>query len=250
MKNVIIVGFGSMGKMIAKNIYESEDFKLIDIVDPEKIEQTIYGLKVKESIHDTDYDKANLVIDASLPKCVFENCLQSIGLGLEVLVVATGLSKEQVDELGKSKRIFISSNYSIGMNMLFKSVRQLAPLYAYVEIMETHADTKAEVPSGTAITTSRILVEANPELANRVYKGVELYPGSLGANVNGIRVCARRVPPGYPTVQTVKFYSTSGETFELHHEVLGRESYWDGIKIAAEHLLENGGFYRSLEEIL
>ena len=78
--------------------------------------------------------------------------------GKAAVVGTTGWEPGQVEEVkalaGQVPLVF-ASNMSVGMNLMFKLVKQMAevlgPDYA-LELLEAHHDQKKDAPSGTAVT--------------------------------------------------------------------------------------------------
>ena len=94
----------------------------------------------------------------------YENTRAAIAYGVRPVIGTTGLSPEQISELGDfaekaSTGCLIVPNFSIGMVLLQQAAIQAAQYFEHVEIIELHHNQKADAPSGTAIKTAEMLSE-------------------------------------------------------------------------------------------
>ena len=83
------------------------------------------------------------------------------------MVGTTGFTEEQAQgnaDVIKEKNIkaVISSNFSIGVNVFFKVLKDLTPILNDfdIEIIEAHHNQKADAPSGTAMTAFEVVADA------------------------------------------------------------------------------------------
>ena len=93
--------------------------------------------------------------------------------------------------------------------------RRARPLPAAAEIVELHADTKLDAPSGTAKATA------------------ELLPGEVP--IHSVRL------PGLVAHQAVLF-GGDGQLLTIRHDTLSREAFVPGVLLALERL---GGSHRA-----
>lgn len=68
---------------------------------------------------------------------------------------AFGRAARAVKALGETTAVLRSANMSLGVNLLFKILKQAAPVLAEagfdIEILEKHHNQKVDAPSGTAL---------------------------------------------------------------------------------------------------
>ena len=70
--NIGITGcLGRMGKEIIKSIKSDKGFKLVALTEVKKINKKINGIKISQN-NITAFQKTNLIIDFTIPKCTFE----------------------------------------------------------------------------------------------------------------------------------------------------------------------------------
>ena len=105
------------------------------------------------------FKKANVVIDFTTPQSTLSNVKLASTTKTALVIGTTGISnaqKTKIKTLSKKAPILMSSNMSVGVNLLFDLVRQAASsLHADeydIEIAETHHKHKVDAPSGTALS--------------------------------------------------------------------------------------------------
>ena len=87
--------------------------------------------------------------------------------GTPVVLCTTGLSKEQlarVHDLSETTAVLRSANMSVGINLLFKVLAEVAPILEKagfdIEILEKHHNQKIDAPSGTALALADVMNES------------------------------------------------------------------------------------------
>jgi 4-hydroxy-tetrahydrodipicolinate reductase len=109
----------------------------------------------------------DVVIDFTMPEAAIENMRAVLALGCRIVVGTTGWYA-QLEEMKaianrRSGGLLYGSNFSIGVQKLFRLTAELAKLDAYTfAIQETHHVSKVDAPSGTAITLREIIQQAKP----------------------------------------------------------------------------------------
>ncbi|HEX2974631.1 MAG TPA: dihydrodipicolinate reductase C-terminal domain-containing protein, partial [Bacteroidales bacterium] len=148
--NIALLGYGRMGHEIQSvALARGHSVKLIiDVSNKEDL--------TRENLRGID-----VVIEFSSPESAFSNVTRCLGFGVPVVSGTTGwLDKytEAAKVCIENNTAFIhSSNFSIGMNLLFRLNEELArhmkryPEYT-VAIEEIHHTKKLDAPSGTAIS--------------------------------------------------------------------------------------------------
>lgn len=111
--------------------------------------------------------EADCLIDFSVASAMdnlLEYCVEK---GLPCVLCTTGLSREQLKKVGEASgkvAILKSANMSLGINLLFRLLKEaaevLAPAGFDMEIVEKHHNQKVDAPSGTALALADSLNEA------------------------------------------------------------------------------------------
>ena len=112
------------------------------------------------------------IIDFSHPDClngIIEYVMDRLDCGhrIPVVIATTGYSPSQIDQIHDLARcvpVVFSSNYSPGVTILTRILRNLSPLMSdwEIEIVETHHKRKLDAPSGTALTLEKALERTVP----------------------------------------------------------------------------------------
>tara|TARA_B100000029_G_C17351675_1_gene879169 strand:+ start:189 stop:938 length:750 start_codon:yes stop_codon:yes gene_type:complete len=140
---------GRMGQEIIKKISKDNRCNFVG------------GFDKKEKKHYLDeiFNNSKVVIDFSSGKAIKQNLSFAIKHNTGLVIGTTGLHKKEIDQLKSASRkipILVSSNMSLGVNLLFSLVQQTASTLKDseydIEIAETHHKHKIDAPSGTALS--------------------------------------------------------------------------------------------------
>ena len=146
---------GKMGQVISGLIASDGDVRLVAGVDARDDGHNPYP--VFRNIRDCDVE-ADCLIDFSAPAAVDDMLDYCVEKKLPCVLCTTGLSEAQqkrIAEAAKQTAILKSANMSLGINLLFKLLKEaagvLAPAGFDMEILEKHHNLKVDAPSGTAL---------------------------------------------------------------------------------------------------
>jgi len=155
---------GKMGQVITGMMAKDEEAQIVAGIDPFDDGHNAYP--VFSSFHDCIV-KADVIIDFAAAKAVDGLLEYSVKNNVPVVLCTTGLSEEQianVHEASKKVAILKSANMSLGINTLFKLLKQateiLAPAGFDMEIVEKHHNQKLDAPSGTALALADSMKQA------------------------------------------------------------------------------------------
>lgn len=165
------------------------------------------------------------VIDFTTPEAAVQNMRACLANGARMVVGTTGWYQhlDAMRELcgRKGGALLYSSNFSVGVQAMFRLARDLAqaaPGYK-LSITETHHTTKIDAPSGTALQLRQVLESARPGLQ------VEITSKREG-DVTGIHVIEAR---------------SDNDVLELRHEAFSRRGFAEGAVRAAEWIAGKSG---------
>ena len=172
MTKIAVAGaLGRMGANIGRLVDEAPDLELVGGVD--LMGGTFFGKTVVPSARMDAFLKEkepDVLIDFTVAAAAVENIKAAARNNVALVVGTTGFSPEQGDVIrgaieGNVPAV-ISSNFSVGVNIFWKLVREAArQLGDYdIEVTEAHHRYKKDAPSGTAKTILEIL---DQELGNR-----------------------------------------------------------------------------------
>ena len=134
--------------------------------------------------------------------------------------------------------MFYASNYSLGVNLMFRLNRELAQMMnrfkGYeVSLTETHHTEKKDSPSGTAVTLAEDII-ARLDGKN----GWVNEPTSAKDKV-GIESFRVGMTPGDHSVT----YTSEDDVLEIRHSIKNRRTLALGAVVAAEFLCGKKGVY-------
>lgn len=152
--NVLVYGFGLMGKKVAHAVRQHEKMNLVGVVSP------IFDEDVQEGMYSSlseCHQKVDAVIDFSHPNNLDDLLKFGIKNHCALIIATTGYNQQQllrIEEASSQIPIFQSYNTSFGISMLTKIVKEVAKEFyenGYdIEIIEKHHNQKIDAPSGTA----------------------------------------------------------------------------------------------------
>ena len=224
--NIAIVGYGKMGRMIERIAVE-RGHRVVARFD---INNNVHG----QGLTAESLDGVEAAIEFSTPDTAFENIQQLVALRVPTVVGTTGWYDrlEEVRQLVESNRAALvwGANFSIGVNLFFKIVRDAAALFAQYEqydpfLIEQHHKFKKDAPSGTALVLARLLLES---YGQRTPDAVSLRAGHI---------------PGTHEVG----FDSEADTITLTHTARNREGFAAGAVLAAELITNKQGVYEFSE---
>lgn len=250
---IALIGYGGMGKTV-RRIAEERGHEVAAIIDPHASEATAHEVTADALA------RIDVAIDFSLADAVLTNVRTCMEAGVNVVMGTTGWYdkieevRRMIEDPKKEGREILpavgflwSSNFSIGVNLYFKIVDEAARLMNSFDEYdvwghEIHHYNKADSPSGTAKTLSKILLDRLDrktamvdEKLNRKREQGEIHFSSVrGGAVN--------------FAHTIGFDSAADRIL-ITHEARNRDGYALGAVKAAEWLVGKRGFF-GMEDFL
>ena len=174
MTRIIINGCnGRMGQFITQIAEDDSEFEVIAGIDGRDDGHNSYP--VFKSISECTAE-GDAVIDFSNPAAIDDLMEFCTKRDIPCVVCTTGLNDEQVETVRKASEkvaILRSSNMSLGINVLMKTLAEVAPVFAKagfdIEIIEKHHNQKLDAPSGTAVSLADAMNNALDEKCEYVY---------------------------------------------------------------------------------
>lgn len=215
---IALLGYGKMGKAVEALALERGHSVGVTIDDEDDWMRKIESLR-----------ECDVAVEFSTPATVVGNIMRCFDMGMPVVVGTTGwydqLESVVHDCQQRDQALFVASNFSIGMNIMFELNRRLAQLmegreeYA-ASITETHHVHKLDAPSGTAISLANDMKE------------------ELGRTVPITSIREGEVPGIHEVV-----YDSDIDTLTLRHSAKSRKGLALGAVLAAEFLEGKKGYY-------
>jgi len=165
------------------------------------------GLPVVDRL-ESIIDSGDVVIDFTDPEATLRHVELAAAQEKAMVIGTTGMEAGQKEELDKAARkipIVFAPNTSVGVNLLFKVLSDVAPILgdAYdVEIVESHHRFKKDAPSGTA------------------RKMAEVVASSLGRDLEEVAVYGRSGMVGERKKEEIGIFSMRGGDVVGEHTVI------------------------------
>ncbi len=220
--NIAIVGYGKMGKIIER-IASEQGHSVVARFD---IDNNVNG----EGLTAESLAGADVAIEFSTPEAALVNIRRLASLRIPTVVGTTGWY-DQLDEVRQlvashNASLVWGANFSIGVNLFFKLVRDASALFAQYNqydpfLIELHHKFKKDAPSGTGLIAARAMREA---YSDRTPEAVSVRAGHI---------------PGTHEVG----FDSEADTITLTHTARNREGFAAGAVLAAERIVGKQGMY-------
>ena len=220
--NIALIGYGKMGHII-EAIALKRGHNVVCIIDKDN----------QDDFNSAAFASADVAIEFTTPQTARENILRAWEAGVPVVCGTTGWDVEAMRREAKRQEtgLMWSSNYSIGVNILFALNKQLAKFMekypAYKPSMtEVHHVHKLDAPSGTAKTLQEAI-------------------GDERLAIGDIESIREGEVPGIHTV----VWDSEVDTLSISHSAKSREGFALGAVIAAEWMKGKTGWHEFGEMI-
>ena len=229
--NIALIGYGRMGHEIeAAALERGHIVKLIIDMDNQAdlCAEKLSGI--------------DAAMEFSSPDAAFQNISGCLELSVPVVSGTTGWLKDYekaVEICKRNNTSFIqSSNFSIGVNILFRLneelARQMAVYNEYnVSIDELHHTKKLDAPSGTAISLAQGIIGRHPKYENWCSEN------DKKENCIPIKSYREGVVPGTHAV----LWDSEIDTITIRHEAKNRKGFALGAVVAAEFIHSKKGIF-------
>lgn len=257
---------GAAGKMGGRNIHmvhQAEGIKLAAAFERpghpalgqdvgEVVGLGKMGIPVSEGLESV-IKKADVIIDFTFHTSSAEHVALAAKHKKAIVVGTTGFTPEEMKEikkLAKKVRCVLAPNMSVGVNVLYKVVQDVAAILGEgydVEIIEAHHRLKKDAPSGTAVKLAQVLA------------------GALGRDLDKVGVYARHGMIGQRTdeeigIQTVRggdivgehtvLFAGIGERIEVIHRAHSRDNFARGAVRAAKWIVNQKNGIYDMQDVL
>ena len=225
---IALIGYGKMGHII-ESIAIERGHEIVCVIDKDNV----------EDFNSAAFASADVAIEFTTPQTAEANVLRAWAVGVPVVSGTTGWKIEEfriknfeLRTKNSDRGLMWSSNYSIGVNLLFALNKQLAkfmetyPNYT-PHMTEVHHIHKLDAPSGTAKTLQEAIGDKRLALAD----------------IESIR---EGEVPGIHTVT----WDSEVDTITISHSAKSRKGFALGAVIAAEWMKGKIGWHEFSEVIL
>ncbi len=244
---IVVAGcLGRMGQEISKQILKNKNLEFVGGFEHKKHKDLNKQLNKVSDIKSSKLvtanstqliKEANVIIDFTTPESTLDNLKIASANKTSVVIGTTGMTdaqKKKVKSYSKKIPILMSSNMSLGVNLLFNLVQQTASALKNtdydIEIAETHHKHKKDAPSGTALSLGEYAAQGRKitlnksKVLDRTKKLTSRKKGDIGFSVTrGGEIAGEH---------TVSFIGTN-DRVDLVHKANNRSIFVSGAIEAA-----------------
>jgi 4-hydroxy-tetrahydrodipicolinate reductase len=150
-------------------------------------------------------------VDFTRPDAVTANAERCLAAAVPLVIGTTGFDLEALDRSAVAAGVpcFYAANFAIGAVLMMRFAEEAARAFPRSEIVELHADTKRDAPSGTARATAARM--------------------GTDPQIHSVRL------PGLIAHQEVIF-GAPGELLTIRHDTTSREAFVPGVLRALDHV--------------
>ncbi len=250
MIRVIICGInGKMGQVLSATVNKSASTELAAGVDiaPDAIKNSVPVFKSMEECS----VEADVIIDFSRPSALPGNLKYAKEHNIPIIIATTGCTAEdraRICEASEHIPVFFSANMSLGVNMQFELVREVADFYGDavdIEIVERHHNLKVDAPSGTAVALADIINTSHNGQLKYKY-GRSPQDGRRQKSELGIHSIRGGTFVGEHDVMFI----TDSEVLTISHAAQTKQVFADGAVRAAEYIVDREPGLYSMKDIV
>ncbi|MEJ5307485.1 MAG: 4-hydroxy-tetrahydrodipicolinate reductase [candidate division WOR-3 bacterium] len=248
---------GKMGSILCYKILHEDDIVLTEAF--EKAGSEFIGkdlgivlgieewkLNIKELSVSEKY-KMDILVDFSTEEGFLNSLEYSFTQKIPFISGTTGLSEESLKKMknySKDIPILYSSNMSTGINSILNALEDMKDILndrkRDIEIIEYHHNKKKDSPSGTALMIAEKISELTKRGINKT--GTVNFPRNDEIRIHSLRLGEIY---GYHKV----IISGNGETIEISHTALSRETFANGVIQSIKFLSDKKNGLYSLSDI-
>ena len=197
--------------------------------------------------------KDRILVEFSVPDASLAHLRLVSRLRGRAVIGTTGFSsaqREEVERLAREVPILLSPNMSVGVNVAFRVLADMARMLGDdydVEITEVHHRFKKDAPSGTALGMAEVVARAlGRDLAKTAVYGRHGLPGERTRKEIGVMSLRSGDVVGEHTVS----FGALGERVELTHRAHSRDTFARGALRAARFIAGAPPGLYSMQDVL
>lgn len=239
---------GAMGRVITDIVAGDEAIEIVAGVDMNPSAQA--GYPVFQTLEECP--DADVVIDFSVAKATDGVLTYCENTKTPLVLCTTGLSGEQLEHVKKvseSSAVLRSANMSVGINLLLKVLKEVAPILADagfdIEILEKHHNRKLDAPSGTAIALADSI---NESLDNSYHYKYDRTSERVKRDKKEIGIQAVR--GGTIVGEHDIMFAGQDEVITFRHTAYSRAIFGKGAVQAAKYLAGKGAGMYDMSDVI
>lgn len=251
--------YGRMGESIINIIDKIKNLQLtVLLVNKNKLsfnninKNKINNIKISNNFENI-YNLFDILIDFTCPKSTMKYLSLCYKYKKKIVIGTTGFNKIEKEEIKKYSRkiaILLSSNFSIGINLMLSILEKITKIIGNesdIEIIEFHHKNKKDAPSGTALT-----------IGETIAKNMNLNLNEIAVyNRNKTNEKRKKNSIGFSTIRAgdtigehTVIFANKGERIEITHKASSRITFAKGALKASIWLNEKEKGLFSMKNVL
>ena len=198
-------------------------------------------------------DQFDVIIDFTRPEVTLKNLAFAVANNKRIVIGTTGFDdagKAAIADAATKIGVVFASNFSVGVNLVFKLLEQAAKVmgdYTDIEIIEGHHRHKVDAPSGTALSMGEVVAKTlGRDLKQCAVYGREGITGERDRNTIGFATIRAGDLVGEHTVM----FADIGERVEITHKASSRLTFANGAVRAANWLKDQPCGLFDMQDVL
>lgn len=249
LKIGIVGAGGRMGRQLIQAVYNAEGVELgaaferqgSSLVGADAGELAgigSIGVKVSDNL-ESQVANFDLLIDFTRPEGTLAHLQICAEHQKKMVIGTTGFDdagKQAIQQAAEKIGIVFASNYSVGVNLVFKLLEKAAKVmgdYCDIEVIEAHHRHKVDAPSGTALSMGE-------HIAKTLGRDLKIHGVFAREGITGER---KRDEIGFATIRAGDvvgehsvWFADEGERVEIAHKASSRMTFAKGAVRAAQWL--------------
>lgn len=264
MADVVVAGAaGRMGSRLVALLQQETELRLVGALEApghpalgrdagESAGVGRLGIPIGDDV-DAVLGKDRILIEFSVPEASLAHAQQAARHGGRAVIGTTGFTAAQREELariGGSIPLLVSPNMSVGVNVAFKVLADMARLLGDdydVEIVETHHRFKKDAPSGTALRMAEVVAQA----LGRDLRETAVYDRHARlAERSRKEIGMAALRSGDVVGEHTVVFGSLGERLELTHRAHSRDNFARGALRGARFIATARPGLYSMQDVL
>ena len=249
LKIGIVGAGGRMGRQLIQAVHQAEGVELgaaferegSSLVGADAGELAgigLIGVKVSDNV-ESQVANFDLLIDFTRPEGTLKHLQICAEYQKKMVIGTTGFDdagKQAIQQTAEQIGIVFASNYSVGVNLVFKLLEKAAKVmgdYCDIEVIEAHHRHKVDAPSGTALSMGE-------HIAKTLGRDLKTHGVFAREGITGER---KRDEIGFATIRAGDvvgehsvWFADEGERVEIAHKASSRMTFAKGAVRAAQWL--------------
>ncbi len=249
---------GRMGQTVVNAVCQESDMQIVGAVDIKAAEDKLplpdgsgmvpFSSNLEQILTTC---QPEVLVDFTTANAVMPAVRTTVEHGVNLVIGTTGLAADNIKEIDRLAQahqvgVVIAPNFALGAVLMIHLAKIAGKYLDHAEIIELHHDRKLDAPSGTALSTAKVMAQARGKPFSTPQQGKK--SDSRGEQVEGISIHSVRLP-GLLAHQEV-ILGGEGQTLRIRHDTISRECYMPGVMIAIKEVVKHKGLIYGLDTLL